>query len=202
MNRYFFAIVLAASAIIFPSFVSKPPASHLSSSLVFPVSGKKASIGSFWGDVRDGGKRKHEGIDIFAKKGTAVVAVCDGVIESVGNGGIGGKTVWLRSDDHPWSAYYAHLDQQKVHYGQRVKKGQVIGTVGKTGNARFTPPHLHFGIYKWSGAVNPLPYVKNAPKIIPTPGKKTNQPAIAKAIKKKAWFSYSCKTKNCHRFPC
>jgi murein DD-endopeptidase MepM/ murein hydrolase activator NlpD len=133
--------------------------------LVFPVSGKKSSIGSFWGAARDGGKRKHEGIDIFAKKGTPVVAVTDGIVSAVTNGGIGGKTVWLRSFDYSWTAYYAHLDQQKVKRGQFVKKGEVLGTVGNTGNARTTPAHLHFGIYTWNGAVNPLPYVKQSPKV-------------------------------------
>ena len=134
--------------------------------LAFPVAGERSHIGSFWGDRRSGGKRKHEGIDIFAKKGTDVVAVCDGSIVSVGNSGIGGKTVWLRADDYSWSAYYAHLDSQAVYAGQAIKKGTVIGTVGNTGNARYTPSHLHFGIYTFSGAVDPLPYVQTAPKIL------------------------------------
>jgi murein DD-endopeptidase MepM/ murein hydrolase activator NlpD len=145
--------------------VKDPPPSSISSKLAFPVSGKKSSIGSFWGAARDGGKRKHEGIDIFAKKGTPVVAVTDGIVSAVTNGGIGGKTVWLRSFDYSWTAYYAHLDQQKVKRGQFVKKGEVLGTVGNTGNARTTPAHLHFGIYTWNGAVNPLPYVKQSPKV-------------------------------------
>jgi murein DD-endopeptidase MepM/ murein hydrolase activator NlpD len=166
-----FLLTLLCLTFIFTSFsFKKKPApvnrvAKVSRSLVFPVSGKKSHVGSFWGDQRDGGRRKHEGIDIFAKKGTPVVAICDGVIASRDNGGIGGKTISLESEDYRWSAYYAHLDKQYVREGQYVKKGQVLGTVGNTGNARYTPSHLHFGIYKSSGAINPLPYVKHSPKI-------------------------------------
>jgi murein DD-endopeptidase MepM/ murein hydrolase activator NlpD len=145
--------------------VNEPSPASISPSLVFPVAHKKAYVGSFWGAVRDGGKRKHEGIDIFAKKGTPVVAVSDGVVVAVTNGGRGGKTVWLRSADYGWAEYYAHLNEQKVKRGQKVTKGQVIGTVGNTGNAKLTPPHLHFGIYTTRGAVNPFPYVKNSPRL-------------------------------------
>lgn|GEM_PF-2706882 len=145
--------------------VTLKPAIKKNEELAFPVSGNKSTIGSYWGDGRDAGKRKHEGIDIFAKKGTRVVAVCSGTV-STGNGGIGGKTVWLQSDDYSWSAYYAHLDSQYVYNGQEVKRGDVIGTVGNTGNAKYTPAHLHFGIYTYTGAIDPYPIVHEAPKII------------------------------------
>jgi hypothetical protein len=165
MKNLLCIFVLLSLSCIISSYTEKEIPSAISKQLVFPVSGNKFNIGSFWGAERDGGRRKHEGIDIFARKGTSVVAVCDGLVVSVGNGGIGGKTVWLQSDNHPWTAYYAHLDMHKVHMGEMVKKGQVIGTVGNTGNAITTPSHLHFGIYTYSGAVNPLPYVKNSVKI-------------------------------------
>jgi hypothetical protein len=165
MKKLLFVLVLGALATISFAYVKKEPSPGLSKNLAFPVAGKKASIASFWGDVRDGGKRKHEGIDIFAKKGTPVVAICDGIVTSTGNTPRGGKTIWVQSLKHTWTAYYAHLDVQKVKVGQFVKKGQTIGTVGNTGNARTTPPHLHFGIYTWWGAVNPLPYVKNSPRV-------------------------------------
>lgn len=158
------------------------------SALVFPVTGKRAFVGSFWGDAREGGVRKHEGIDIFAKKGTPVVAICDG-IAFVGNGGKGGNYVWLRSADYSFTVYYAHLDKHSVQNGQWVKQGDVLGTVGKTGNARTTPPHLHLGIYTWTGAVNPLPYIKHAPKVIlPTP-----KPEIVQNKKKTTTRSSSSK---------
>ena len=133
-------------------------------SLGFPVAGSRARVGSVWGDPRDGGKRLHEGIDIFAAKKTPVIAAADGYISSVKEGGLGGKTVNLRPTGTRYSLYYAHLDEQIVAPGQYVKKGDTIGTVGNTGNARTTPPHLHFGIYGYGGAVDPLPFVNKAVK--------------------------------------
>jgi murein DD-endopeptidase MepM/ murein hydrolase activator NlpD len=147
-------------------------------SLGFPVSGTRARVGSVWGDSRDGGRRSHEGIDIFAPKRTPVVAAADGYISSVRNGGLGGKTVNLRPVGTHYSLYYAHLDEQLVEAGQFVRKGDVIGLVGNTGNAKTTPPHLHFGIYAGGGAVDPLPFVndrKNKPGL-PVPGKKLEGP--------------------------
>src|SRR5262245_22778476 len=99
----FSGVTLFASAFkdIKPApFVNTSATPAVSASLAFPVAGKKAKVGSFWGAVRDGGKRKHEGIDIFAKKGTPVVAVCDGIIISSGNTPRGGKTIWLQSVHH------------------------------------------------------------------------------------------------------
>ena len=155
--------------------------------MVYPVAGKKSFVGSYWGAVRDGGKRKHEGIDIFARKGTPVVAVSDGVVMEAGSSPRGGKTVWLRSSNDDFYYYYAHLHEQFVTTGQTVKKGQHLGTVGNTGNAKLTPPHLHFGIYSFTGAINPLPYVKNLPKMaMPTKAKKPSQAVqVKKAVKKR-----------------
>ncbi len=129
-------------------------------SLGFPVAGKgNSAIQSFWADVRDGGKRRHEGIDIFAKRGTPVVAVADGFVTYTGERGLGGKQVWQRLGLMGHSVYYAHLDGIAVGSGSRVKAGDTLGFVGNTGNAKGTPPHLHFGIYGSSGAVDPLPFV-------------------------------------------
>ena len=126
----------------------------------FPVSGKgNAAIQSFWSDVRDGGKRSHEGIDIFANRGTPVVAVADGMISYTGDRGLGGKQVWQRTGLFGNSIYYAHLDRIAVSDGQSVKLGDTLGFVGNTGNAKTTTPHLHFGFYQTGGAVNPLPFV-------------------------------------------
>ena len=127
---------------------------------VFPVAGKgNRAIQSLWGAPRDGGRRKHEGIDIFAKKGTPLLAVCDGEIYRVKEGGLGGKTVWLHDPLLDQSIYYAHLDEQLVEAGDYVAAGDTIGTVGNTGNARTTPPHLHLGIYV-HGAIDPLLFVR------------------------------------------
>ena len=71
---------------------------------------------------------------------------------------LGGKVVWLRTTGGA-SLYYAHLDSQLVRPGDRVAVGDTLGLVGNTGNARTTPPHLHFGIYS-RGPKDPLPYVR------------------------------------------
>ncbi len=166
MKKVLFVLLLTGFGFFAYAYINVKPTPEISRTLSFPVSGK-SKIGSFWGDKRDGGKRRHEGIDIFARKGTPVVALCDGIIVSSGNTPRGGKTLWLQSARFPWKAYYAHLDQKKVRAGQVVKKGQVIGTVGNTGNAKHTPSHLHFGIYKlFGGAENPLPWVKYSKKAL------------------------------------
>ncbi|HUC81511.1 MAG TPA: M23 family metallopeptidase [Flavisolibacter sp.] len=154
-------------------------------SLHFPVGDKKAYIGSVWGDNRDGGKRSHEGVDIFAPKRTPAVAAADGYITGVREGGIGGKTVWLRPEGQNYTLYYAHLDEQLVQEGQRVKTGDTLGLVGNTGNARTTPPHLHFGIYGFGGALDPYPFVNRQVKTAPAVSAKkmTEQLRLVKELK-------------------
>jgi SH3-like domain-containing protein len=72
---------------------------------------------------------------------------------------LGGNVVWIRTSGGQ-SHYYAHLDEHLVDAGTRVRAGEPIGTVGNTGNARSTAPHLHFGIYRrGSGAIDPFPFV-------------------------------------------
>ncbi len=131
-------------------------------SLAFPVTGKDSrNISSFWGADRDGGARRHEGIDIFAKKGTPAIASTDGYIRGVNENRLGGKVVWLADTKRGQTLYYAHLDQQLVRSGQKVMAGDTIGLIGNTGNARTTGPHLHFGIYRFgTGAIDPLPAVR------------------------------------------
>jgi peptidoglycan LD-endopeptidase LytH len=131
-------------------------------SLAIPVEGARpASIQSGFGAPRDAGARMHQGVDIFAPRGTPVVAAADGLITSVGINGLGGNVVWLFRPMRGESLYYAHLDTQLVKAGSYVRRGDVLGTVGNTGNARGGPTHLHFGIYARGGAVDPLPYLVN-----------------------------------------
>lgn len=129
-------------------------------SLTFPVPAENnPHIGSFWGATRDAGARKHEGIDIFGKFRTPVIAATDGYITSTKENNLGGKVVFLRPYQKDYTLYYAHLDSQTVREGQEVKTGDIVGFMGNTGNARITPTHLHFGIYTNSGAIDPLPFV-------------------------------------------
>lgn len=134
--------------------------------LINPVSGaSNRAIQSFYGDPRDGGGRSHEGVDIFAKKGTPVVAPTDGVVTRAGNNRLGGKVVWMYDKKRQHSYYFAHLDSQYVAGGESVRQGDTLGVVGNTGNARYTPPHLHFGIYQ-SRSKNPLHYIKTLEAIV------------------------------------
>ena len=137
--------------------------------LAFPVkNGSNKDIQSFWGVERDGGQRRHEGVDIFNKKGTPIVAVENGTIARVETNILGGKVVWQRLNLFGQSIYYAHLDSQAVSAGQAVKKGDIVGFMGNTGNAKYTASHLHFGIYTGSGAIDPLLYIQKRDTI---PGK-------------------------------
>lgn len=133
--------------------------------LAFPVAAKvKSTIGSFWGAGRDAGSRKHEGVDIFAPRGTPLVAAANGVVTRAGENALGGKVIFLRPDRKEYTLYYAHLDKQIAEAGQTVTVGDTIGLVGNTGNARTTEPHLHFGIYTYQGAIDPLPFINRVIK--------------------------------------
>jgi murein DD-endopeptidase MepM/ murein hydrolase activator NlpD len=124
--------------------------------LAFPVEKRgEQDIRSRFGAPRDGGRRDHHGVDIFAPRGTPVLAGAAGTVRRVATTTIGGNVVWLRDRDGH-SLYYAHLDRQSVTDGQEVEVGDTLGFVGNTGNARTTPPHLHFGIYaRGEGPLDP-----------------------------------------------
>ena len=132
--------------------------------LVFPVPGAgRRNIHSLFGAARSG-RREHQGIDIFAPRGTPVVASADGWISSTSPNQLGGNVVWLWDPARDQTLYYAHLDRHAVSRGTRVRKGDVVGYVGNTGNASTTAPHLHFGIYRRGrGAIDPLYYVVDPP---------------------------------------
>lgn len=108
-----------------------------------------------WGAPRPGGRR-HAGVDMFAAHGTPLYAVTDGTAQ-VGTNALGGLTVHLRAADGD-VYYYAHLAATAVADGQQVSAGQVVGANGNSGNARSTPPHLHWE-YRPAGGppVNPHP---------------------------------------------
>jgi peptidoglycan LD-endopeptidase LytH len=133
---------------------------HLGPSLAYPIKAPgKDHIKSLWGTSRDGGIRRHEGIDMFAPRRTPVIAAANGRVTGVSETGIGGKVIWLRAENRDYALYYAHLDSQMVKDGDIVQLGDTIGLMGNTGNAKATSPHLHFGIYSHDGPVDPLPFV-------------------------------------------
>jgi hypothetical protein len=137
--------------------------------LAFPVEGHgNESVLSPYGVERDGGRRSHEGIDIFASRGTPALAATDGFVRSISPNELGGKVVWLSDERRAQTLYYAHLDSQAVSAGERVHRGDTLGFVGNTGNARTTRPHLHFGIYRpGAGAVDPFPFVRQVQSSLP-----------------------------------
>lgn len=119
-------------------------------------------------DERGGGERLHEAIDIMAPEGTSVIAAAPGTIEKLFVSDAGGNTIYVRSSDKRTIHYYAHLAKYAdgLKEGQRVRRGQRLGTVGSTGNASPEAPHLHFAILRttadaewWepANALNPYP---------------------------------------------
>ncbi|MFH0922908.1 MAG: M23 family metallopeptidase [Candidatus Micrarchaeota archaeon] len=116
-------------------------------------------IGSPFGACRSKGGnpcgRSHAGVDLFASRGIPVKAAAAGVAYKHLTNPTGyGIAVYVNHADGSQTRY-AHLNSISIENGQRVSQGQVIGTVGNTGNARTTPPHLHFEIRKNGNAVNP-----------------------------------------------
>ncbi len=135
----------------------------LDNMLPIPVKGIRVSqLKDTWGAARSSGRR-HEGIDIMAAKNTKVLSATDGVVVDTRDNALGGKVVWIAGPAGSYH-YYAHLNKHKrgLNVGDKVDKGDVIGYVGNTGNARGGSPHLHYGIYlsgKGKGVVNPFLYL-------------------------------------------
>ncbi|NUT14821.1 MAG: M23 family metallopeptidase [Cupriavidus sp.] len=128
--------------------------------LPVPVAGVDSrALRDSWHGPRSGG-RQHEGIDIFAPRGREVVSATEGIVTRVGTNQLGGNAVWVMGPGRQMH-YYAHLDRYAgVRAGDIIAAGTVLGYVGTTGNARGTPPHLHYGIYTARGAINPYPLLK------------------------------------------
>ena len=164
------AIAVAAVASVVPvkgevpvGKATTPPA------LLMPVQGYDVKNLRDNFDETRGGVRKHEALDIMAPRGTPVVAVDDGVVTKLFRSIAGGITIYQYDRSETFVYYYAHLDRYAdgLKEGQVLKRGDVIGYVGTTGNAPANAPHLHFTIFElgpekkwWRGkAVNPFPYL-------------------------------------------
>ena len=155
-----------------PELSSAPsPSERTGEALRIPVLNIRASdLTDTFAAGRDGGTRPHEAIDIMAPEGTTVVAAAPGTIEKLFVSDAGGKTIYVRSPDRRVIHYYAHLRDyaEGLREGQRIRRGQRLGTVGSTGNADPASPHLHFAIMEtdagsewWEPAasVNPYPHL-------------------------------------------
>ena len=131
---------------------------------IFPVAGP-SHFSDDWLAPRPGG-RYHEGIDLFAARGTQLVAVADGTLFRVGESSISGNRLWLRDRDGT-TFFYAHLSgfAPAAHEGASVARGTVLGYVGDTGDARGTSPHCHFEIHPGGGGpTRPYPIVSAWPR--------------------------------------
>lgn len=131
------------------------------SALQVPVDGvSEHQLTDTWEAPRGEG-RKHQGIDIFASKGTSVQSTTRGVVWRIGQNRLGGNVVWVLGPGGQIH-YYAHLDRfAGIKPRDRIGEGVVLGFVGNTGNARGTAPHLHYGIYSLNGKpLNPFPLLK------------------------------------------
>nr|WP_318245826.1 M23 family metallopeptidase [Bacillus tianshenii] len=125
-----------------------------------------------WGDARGwGGRRMHEGTDIFASYGVPVRSTCYGIIEIKGWNKFGGWRIGIRDINNTYH-YFAHLNgfAKNLEVGQVVEPGQMIGSVGSSGygppgTAGKFPPHLHYGMYKDNGytewSFDPFPHLKS-----------------------------------------
>ena len=140
------------------------------SGLLIPVQGiTAAQLQDTFTDTRSGG-RVHDAIDIMAPAGTPVLAVADGTVEKLFDSKLGGTTLYQFNPERTLAYYYAHLQGYApgIAEKQPLKRGQVIGYVGTTGNANPEGPHLHFAIFElgpeqqwWKGtAINPYPQLR------------------------------------------
>ena len=126
-------------------------------SLPSPLTGQHLT--DTWGAARSQG-RSHEGIDIFAERGTPIQTTTQGIVRKVGENTLGGRVVVIVG---PGGAghYYAHLeDYADIAVNDWLDAGDTIGYVGDSGNAKGTPPHVHYGIYINGSAVNPYPLLQ------------------------------------------
>lgn len=137
--------------------------------LIVPVAGvDRTAMRDTFDEVR--GNRRHEAIDILAPRGTPVIATDDGTVKKLFTSVPGGLTVYQFDPDERYCYYYAHLDAYAagLHEGQLLRRGDVLGYVGTTGNAAKNTPHLHFALIRldaerrwWKGSyVNPWPLLR------------------------------------------
>ncbi|RPD84052.1 M23 family metallopeptidase [Luteimonas sp. 100069] len=144
-----------------------PTPSPATEGLLLPVQGiTLADIHDTFDEAR-GSERRHEALDIMAPAGTPVVAVADGTIEKLFTSDAGGLTIYQFEPSGRFAYYYAHLQGYApgLAEGAQVKRGDVLGTVGSTGNADPAAPHLHFAVFRltparqwWTGEpINPYP---------------------------------------------
>lgn len=127
---------------------------------IWPVQGRLSSSFGKRLDPFKGEGAFHAGVDLTARHGTAVVAAADGVVIESGWSGRYGKRVVIRHGRNSLSSVYAHLNEYYTTPGQVVRRGEVIGRVGRTG--RTTSAHVHYEVRYRGTPVNPYKYLRRA----------------------------------------
>ena len=158
------AVLHAVEVVALPFRLAWLAARQPDAILLMPVATAKVGrVGDSWGVPRPGG-RVHQGQDIFARKGTAVLSATEGYVVRVGHNRLGGNVVVIVGAGGR-RYYYAHLEAfaPGMRVGKKVTPETVIGFVGNTGNAAQTSSHLHFGLYTLTGAIDPLPLLRDRP---------------------------------------
>lgn len=150
-----------------PAASSSPAVGDAPTGLLIPVQGAGFETLTDTFDEARGSERRHEALDIMAPEGTPVLAVADGTIEKLFDSERGGLTIYQFEPTGRYAYYYAHLQAYApgIVEGQPVRRGDVLGTVGSTGNADPAAPHLHFAVFRltpekqwWVGEpINPYP---------------------------------------------
>lgn len=151
-----------------------PPPVPAGATLSMPLPAvKPEQLVDTFDDLR-GGDRRHEALDIHAPAGTPVLAVADGHVEKLFTSVAGGLTIYQFDPTGRYAYYYAHLQGYAPGLAERqsVKRGQVLGYVGSTGNANPAAPHLHFAVFElgpekrwWQGtAIDPYPLLGGRPR--------------------------------------
>jgi murein DD-endopeptidase MepM/ murein hydrolase activator NlpD len=152
-----------------PAVARTPATGGEAGSLAIPVVDVRPDeLADTFTDERGDGERTHQALDIAAPRGTPVIAAAPGTIERLFLSEDGGNTIYVRSEDRSTIYYYAHLDRYApgLAEGQRVSRGQPLGTVGSSGNADPAAPHLHFAVMRTTAgaewwepatALNPYP---------------------------------------------
>ena len=155
-------LVRMAEIMILPYRVARLSTQRPATVLLMPVAGVTVKrIADTWGAPRPGG-RIHQSQDIFARRGTAVRSATEGYGVHVGRHAVGGNAVVIVGAGAR-RYYYAHLEAvaPDMRVGRPVTTETIIGSVGNTGNAVRTPPHLHLAVYTRSGPIDPLPRLRD-----------------------------------------
>lgn len=164
-------------------------------SIQSPIKGSWLSSGGF--SLQSTDKRHpngHMGVDMRAPAGTPIYSMAPGVVTGVGESALGGNTINIQHANG-LRTYYAHCSTVKVQKGDRVDNNTIIATVGDSGNAKGTVPHLHFQVWKDNQIQDPASFF-SVPKYVPYDAKKEKFWLSDEAKQEAAAFNMKSHTTN------